>query len=82
MANYNSFVGYSGYAIIYMHLLIALQDAANTLTVWKNLNLFRNIGAISGWILTVFFPDEDVLYLYLCNMMKYEPATTHALPRY
>lgn len=65
-----------------MHLMIALQDATNTLTVWKNLNLFRNIGAISGWILTVFFPDEDMLYLYLCNMMKYEPATTHALPRY
>jgi len=82
MANYSSFLGYSGYAIIYMHLLIALQDAVNTLTVWKNLNLFRNIGAISGWILTVFFPDEDMLYLYLCNMMKYESATTHPLPRY
>jgi hypothetical protein len=59
-----------------------ISDAMNTLTVWKNLNLFRNIGAISGWILTAFFPDEDMLYLYLCNMMKYESATTHPLPRY
>lgn len=59
-----------------------ISDTANTLTVWKNLNLFRNIGAISGWILTVFFPDEDMLYLCLCNMMKYQPATAHVPPQY
>ncbi|XP_069701558.1 transmembrane protein 237B [Periplaneta americana] len=50
------------------------SDIAGNLVVWKCLNLSRNIGAILGWILVAFFPAEDMLYLHLCNMMKYQTA--------
>jgi hypothetical protein len=68
------------YSYFYAPVDCLVQDTADTLKVWKNLNLFRSIGAISGWILTAFFPDEDMLYFYLCNMMKYQTVTAHVVP--
>lgn len=69
---------------MYSHLFAfsdcLIQDTADTLNVWKNLNLFRNVGALSGWMLTAFFPDEDMLYSYLCNMMKYQTVTARIVP--
>jgi hypothetical protein len=59
-----------------------MQDTVNTLKVWENLNLFRSIGAISGWILTAFCTDEDMLYLYLNNMLKYQSITAPIPARY
>jgi hypothetical protein len=74
----------SKYTVIYLyasfHYLV--QDTANTLKVWENLNLFRSIGAIVGWILTAFCTDEDMLYVYLCNMLKYQSVTAPMPARY
>lgn len=50
------------------------------LKIWKNLNLCHNIGAMIGWILIALFPAEDMLHVHLCNMMKYQPIITHAVP--
>jgi hypothetical protein len=59
-----------------------LQEIANTLKVWENLNLCRSVGAIAGWILTAFYTDEDMLYLYLRNMLIYQRVTASAPARY
>ncbi|KAJ9589015.1 hypothetical protein L9F63_017710 [Diploptera punctata] len=52
----------------------------NKLKIWKNLNLCRNMGAISGWVLIALFPADDMLHIHLCNMMKYQPMVTRAVP--
>ena len=61
-------------------MLIFLFQDTSKLKTWKILNVCRNIGAIVGWILIALFPAEDMLHVHLCNMMKYQPITTHAAP--
>ena len=71
---------YVFYTIKNFKFFIFLLQDTSKLTIWKNLNLCRNIGAISGWVLIALFPAEDMLHVHLCNMMKYQPIITRAAP--
>ncbi|PSN32475.1 hypothetical protein C0J52_22274 [Blattella germanica] len=61
-----------------LHLILG----SNNLSVWKNLNLCRDIGAIVGWILIAVFPAEDMLHLHLHQMIKYQHTSIQTPSRY
>lgn len=44
----------------------------SNIIVWRNLNLGRCVGGLSGWIIMALSPSEDMLHARLTNILKYQ----------
>ena len=48
------------------------QETNKVLSVWNALSIARSVGAIFGWLIVGFLPNQDNLYDQLLEMEKYQ----------